>query len=154
VTIELKENDRAPDFELIGGDGQTYRLSDWRGQPVVLVFYPLDFSAVCTEEHACYVDALSQFNALEAQVVGISVDSRHAHAAFAREKGITYPLLADFHPKGAVGRLYGVYSEEKGSHERWTFVIDPEGRISAIQKNGRGEVPDVEEIVRAVEESL
>ncbi len=151
---ELKVHDRAPDFELIGHDGETYRLADYRGQPVVLMFYPMDFSAVCSEEHACMLDAMSQFNRLEAQVFGISVDHKAAHAAFVKQKGLTYPLLADFHPKGAVGRMYGVYLEEKGFHARWTFVIDPEGRVSYIQKNQVSEVPEIDDLVEAVKESL
>lgn len=152
--MELQVNDRAPIFELVGGDGETYRLEDYRGQTVVLVFYPLDFDGVCTEEHACFVDALPRLDKLEAQVFGISVDSRRSHAAFAKAHGITYPLLADFHPKGAVGRMYGVYMDDTGYHRRWTYVIDPEGRISFIQRNETGEVPDIEEVVAAVEESL
>jgi peroxiredoxin len=154
MTMNLAVDMRAPDFELPGHDGQTYRLSDYRGQPVVLVFYPMDFSPVCSEEHACVLDVMTRFNRLEAQVFGISVDHRWAHAAFAAQRGITYPLLADFHPKGAVGRQYGVYQDELGFHKRWTFVIDPEGRVSFIQENEVGEVPDIEEVILAVEDSL
>jgi peroxiredoxin len=152
--MSIKVDSRAPDFELVGQDGQTYRLSDYRGVPVVLIFYPMDFSPVCSEEHACYVDVMNQFNRLDAQVLGISVDHRWAHAAFAERHGITYPLLADFHPKGEVGRRYGVYLEDQGFNQRWTFVIDPEGRVSYIQENEVGEVPDVEEIIQAVKDSL
>jgi len=151
---EPNVNDRAPDFELLGQDGKTHRLSDYRGQPVVLVFYPMDFSGVCTEEHACMVEGLARFAKLDAQILGISVDHRHAHAAFARQLGITYPLLADFHPKGAVGRDYGVYQEDKGFHRRWVFVIDPEGRVSFVQKNVTGEVPELEPIIAAVKAAV
>jgi peroxiredoxin len=150
----LAVDQRAPDFELMGHDGLIYRLRDYRGQPVVLVFYPMDFSPVCSEEHACVMDLLERFNRLDAQVFGISVDQRWSHAAFAAQRGITYPLLADYHPKGAVGRKYGVYSEDAGHNLRCTFVVDPEGRISFVQENETGEVPDIEEIVTAVEESL
>jgi peroxiredoxin len=154
VTTELKVSDRAPDFELKGHDGNAYRLKGFRGQPVVLVFYALDFSGVCTEEHACFVDNLPELGKLDAQVLGISVDSHHCHRAFAQARGIPYPLLADFHPKGTVGRLYGVYLDDFGYHARWTYVIDPEGRIAFIQKNTVGEVPDVDEVVEAVREIL
>jgi peroxiredoxin len=150
----LNVDDRAPDFELEDANGQVHHLSDYRGQPVVLVFYPLDFSPVCTEEHACIMDIMARFNLLDAQVLGISVDSRWAHAAFARAQRISYPLLADFHPKGVVGRLYGVYDEEKGLDARVTYVIDPEGRVSHVQTNEVGEVPDIEEIALAVQRSL
>jgi len=152
--MALNVDDRAPEFELEGHDGETYRLSDYRSVPVVLLFYPLDFSPVCSEEHACYMDVMSQLNRLDAQVFGISIDHKWAHAAFAEKTGVTYPLLADFHPKGEIGRKYGVYMEDKGIHKRWVFVVDPEGRVSHIQQNEIGEVPDVEEIIKAVEEVL
>ncbi len=154
MTRELQVQDRAPDFELKGQDGQAYRLSEYKGQPVVLAFYPSDFSSVCGEEHACFVDNMAQLSKLDAQVLGVSVDSHHSHRAFAQARGITYPLLADFHPKGAVGRTYGVYLDEFGYHARWTYVIDPEGRIAFIQKNKIGEVPDIEEVLEAVREIL
>jgi peroxiredoxin len=154
MTRELRVDDRAPDFELVGGDGQTYRLSDFRGQPVVLAFYPKDFSGTCTKEHAGLVDAIEALERLDVQVLGVSVDHKDAHRAWAEQMGIGYPLLADFHPKAMVGRMYGVYNEETGFHNRWTFVIDPEGRIGHIQKSGIDEVPDVEEILAAVRELL
>lgn len=149
-----KVNEKAPDFELLGHDGEMHRLSDYRGQAVVLVFYPFDFSGVCSEEHACIVDAMSRFNRLEAQIFGISVDHKHAHAAFAKQQGIEYPLLADFHPKGAVGAKYGVYMADKGFHKRWTFVIDPEGRIAEIIESAVPEVPEIEELINAVEDAV
>jgi peroxiredoxin len=148
----LEIEDRAPDFELRGSDGQLHRLSDYRGAPVVLVFYPMDFSGVCTEELACFVDTIEAFNKLDAQVLGISVDSHHSHRAFAQMRGIVFPLLADYHPKGAVGRDYGVYLDERGYNGRVTYVVDPEGRIAFIQKNDVNEVPDVDEVVAAVRE--
>jgi peroxiredoxin (alkyl hydroperoxide reductase subunit C) len=147
---DLKVNDRAPNFELVDQAGQTHDLQDYRGQPVVLMFYPKDFSGVCSEEHACVLDVMDRFNKLDAQVFGISIDHINAHAAFAEKMGIEYPLLADFHPKGQVGRSYGVYMDDKGFHQRWTFVVDPEGRISFIQKNAIPEVPEIEEILQAV----
>lgn len=150
---QLTVTDRAPDFELVDGAGEAHRLSDYRGQVVVLAFYPNDFSGVCTEEHACFVDNMAQFEKLDAQVLGISVDSRHAHAAFAKQLGIHYPLLADFHPKGEVGQRYGVYLADRGHHGRANFVIDPEGRISFIQEMVPSDLPDFDELVEAVSES-
>jgi len=153
LATHLKLNDRAPDWELVDGTGETHRLSDYRGQPVVLVFYPMDFNPVCAEEHACFIDVLKDFERAEAQVLGISVDHRHAHAAFAKQNGIAYPLLADFHPKGDVGKRYGVYLEDAGFHARTTLVIDPEGRICFIQENETSAVPDIEEVLEAVHEA-
>jgi peroxiredoxin (alkyl hydroperoxide reductase subunit C) len=154
MTKVLDIGDRAPDFELKGNDGEMYKLSDYRGQPVVLLFYPLDFSNTCTKEHAAACDNLPAMTKSDAMVFGISVDSWWTHKAFAEAADITYPLLADFHPKGAVGRMYGVYNSDLGSHNRWTFVIDLDGRVAHIQTNERGEVPDMEEIVEAVKETL
>lgn len=149
----LSVTDRAPDFELVDGAGETHRLSDYRGQVVVLAFYPLDFSGVCTEEHACFVDNLAKFEKLDAQILGISVDSKRCHAAFAKKVGITYPLLADFHPKGEVGVRYGVYLDDYGYHGRANFVIDPDGRISFIQEMVPDDLPDFDELIEAVSES-
>jgi peroxiredoxin len=151
---ELKIDDRAPDFELVGQDGSTYSLRDFRGQPVVLVFYVLDFHPVCSDEHASFVDAMPKLNRLEAQVLGISVDSRYAHTAFAKHLGITYPLLSDFQPRGMVARIYGVYQDDKGFSGRWIFVVDPEGRISYIQRNEISEIPELDDVIEAVKESL
>ncbi len=124
---------QAPDFTLKGHDDKEYKLSDFRGKPVVLAFYPLDFSPVCSKEHACFVDDLSQFNSLNAQVFGISVDSVWAHKAFAEKLKIQYPLLADFHPKGAVASKYGLYLDEKGITARATVVIDKEGKVADVK---------------------
>jgi len=146
----LKVGDTAPDFTLKGHDDKDYTLSDFRGQPVVLAFYPLDFSPICSEEHACFVNEMARLNELNAQVFGISVDSVWAHKAFAEKLGITYPLLADFQPRGEVASKYGVYLENDGIAARTTFVIDPEGRIAFIQNNEILQVPDVSEIVDAL----
>lgn len=153
MATHLKLNDRAPDLELADAAGEVHRLRDYRGQPVVLVFYPMDFNPVCAEEHACFVDLLGELERAEAQVLGISVDHRHAHAAFGRSNGITYPLLADFQPRGEVGRRYGVFLDDAGHHARTTFVVDPEGRICFIQENELSAVPDVDEVLEAVREA-
>jgi len=148
----LKVGDVAPDFTLQGHDDKEYTLSAFRGRPVVLVFYPLDFSPVCTDEHACFVRDIARLNALNAQVFGISVDSLWAHKAFAKQQGITYPLLADFQPRGAVASKYGVFLEDKGIAARTTFVVDRDGRIAFVQRNEIGQVPDVGEIIAALEQ--
>src|SRR5262245_21942064 len=111
----------APDFELPsseltpeGKPGKKIKLSDYRGKKnVVLAFYPLDFSPVCSKEHGCFREDNSRLEAESAQVLGISVDSAWTHQAFAKAMGIGYPLLADFHPKGSVASTYGLYEAEK-----------------------------------------
>jgi peroxiredoxin len=130
--MPVKVGDQAPDFTLKGNDDKEYKLSDLKGQKVVLAFYPLDFSPVCSKEHACFMDDLKQFDALNAKVFGISVDSVWAHKAFAEKLGIKYPLLADFQPKGATAAKYGLYLEEKGITNRATVVIDREGIVRQV----------------------
>ena len=106
----------APEFILKDQNQKEVKLSDYRGKNVVLIFYPLDWSPVCTNEHACFVNDLKQFEQLNAQVLGLSVDSVWSHKAFAEKMGIHYPLLADFNPRGAVADKFGVYLAEKGHH--------------------------------------
>ncbi len=139
--MAISVNQPAPDFELPsnqsegGRPGKKYKLSDLRGKPVVLAFYPLDFSPVCTKENACFRDDLKQFEQVGAQVLGISVDSAWTHDAFAKSLGVSYPLLADFHPKGAVAKAYGLYLEDKGIARRATVVVDKEGKIAWVKEH-------------------
>ncbi|WP_160317059.1 redoxin domain-containing protein [Ardenticatena maritima] len=149
----IQPGEMAPDFALPDQDKNVHKLSDYRGKPVVLLFYPLDFSPVCSNEMACFRDALSVFNDLDAQVFGISVDSVWAHKAFAAQQGIEFPLLADFHPKGDVCKKYGVYLEDKGICDRVVVVIDPEGRVSEVIHVGIPNVPDVEQVAEAVKKA-
>lgn len=123
----------APEFTLKDQNQKEVSLKDFRGKNVVLAFYPLDFSPVCSKEHACFHDDFSQFQGLNAQVVGISVDSAWAHKAFAEKLGIHYPLLADFHPKGAVASKFGLYMQDKGITNRATVIIDKEGMVRYVQ---------------------
>ena len=97
----------APEFTLKDQSQKDVKLSHYRGKNVVLIFYPLDWSPVCTNEHACFVNDLKQFEKLNAQVLGLSVDSVWSHKAFADKMGIQYPLLADFQPRGAVAEKFG-----------------------------------------------
>jgi peroxiredoxin len=130
----------APEFTLKDQNQKEIKLSDFAGKRnVVLMFYPLDFSPVCTNEHACFVNDLKQYEKLDAQVLGLSVDSVWAHKAFAEKMGISYPLLADFHPKGAVAEKFGVYLPEKGITGRAIAIIDKGGKIRDVKKHeGRG----------------
>ena len=119
----------APDFTLHEAPGQPISLSDLRGQRVVLVFYPADWSPVCGDQLTLYNELYPEFERLGAQVLGISVDGAWCHAAFAESRQLAFPLLADFEPKGDVARRYGVYREADGTSERALFVIDADGVV-------------------------
>jgi peroxiredoxin len=113
----------APDFALPDQDGNIVKLEDLRGQTTVLVFYPLDFSPVCTDQLNVYHEVQDQ---LGAKLYGISVDSAFSHKAFQQHLGISIPLLADFHPKGEVSQAYGVYIDERGHNQRALVMIGPD----------------------------
>jgi peroxiredoxin len=146
----LQPGHPAPDFTLADQEKKKHTLSSYRGRPVVLLFYPLDFSSVCSEEHACMVRAMDRFNSLDAQVFGISVDSTHSHRVFAAQQGVQYPLLADFHPRGAVAEQYGFFLPDYGYSSRAVVIIDREGNIAEAYETGMGTVPDVERIAESV----
>lgn len=142
----------APDFSLRSTPNDWLRLSELHGQPVVLVFYPADWSPVCGDQLAIYNEILEEFHNLGAQLIGISVDSVWCHAAFARDRKLHFPLLADFEPKGDVASRYGVYRDKDGTSERALFVIDAEGKVywsyvSPIDVN-----PGADGILSALEE--
>lgn len=119
----------APDFALKSTPDQMLRLRELRGRPVILVFYPADWSPVCGDQVALYNEILPEFREYGAEIVGISVDSVWCHAAFARDRNLHFPLLSDFEPKGAVARLFGAYREQDGTSERALFVLDRSGVI-------------------------
>jgi peroxiredoxin len=127
------------------------KLSDYRGKKnVVLVFYPLDWSPVCTNEHVCIVNGMKQFEDLDAQVLGLSVDSVWSHKAYAEKMNIHYPLLADFHPRGAVASQYGVYLADKGITGRAISVIDRNGNLAWHKNYDIPVVPDITEVAKAL----
>lgn len=119
----------APDFNLSSDSGQQVSLADFRGRPLVLVFYPADNSPVCSSQLALYNQALPLFQEHDAQIVGISVDDPEAHRAFAEKLNLSFPLLADNAPLGAVAHAYGVFDQQAGTSGRALFVIDAEGVI-------------------------
>jgi peroxiredoxin len=123
----------APDFTLKDQDQKDVKLSDFRGKNVVLAFYPLDWSPVCSKEHACFKDDLANFNNVNAQVLGLSVDSVWSHKAFAEKMGLKYPLLADFQPRGAVASQFGLYLADKGITNRATVIVDKNGIVRHVQ---------------------
>ena len=141
----------APEFSLKDQNQQEVKLSDFRGKKnVVLIFYPLDWSPVCTNEHACVVNAMKQFDDLDAQVLGLSVDSVWSHKAYAEKMHINYPLLADFHPRGAVAAKYGVYLEDKGITGRAISIIDRNGNLVWHKNYDIPVVPDIDEVSKAL----
>jgi peroxiredoxin len=119
----------APEFSLNVTPDQKLALSELRGKPVILAFYPADWSPVCGDQMALYNEVLPEFQKFGAEVLGISVDGVWCHEAFAKERKLRFPLMADFEPKGAVARLYGAYREGDGICERALFVIDAKGII-------------------------
>src|SRR5689334_16322592 len=119
----------APDFSLHSTPDQAVSLQEFRGRPVILAFYPADWSPVCGDQMALYNEILSEFRHFNAELIGISVDGIWCHLAFARDRHLHFPLLADFEPKGEVARRYGVYRAQDGVSERALFVIDADGII-------------------------
>ena len=142
----------APDFTLRCTPDQTVSLSEFRGRPVVLAFYPADFSPVCGDQMALYNEMLNEFQEFEAELVGLSVDGAWCHAAFAKQNKLHFPLLADFEPKGAVARSYGVYDEKEGTCERALFVIDRDGIIRWSYVSPIGVNPGAKGILSALED--
>ena len=141
----------APDFSLHSTPDQTVALSEFRGQPVVLVFYPADWSPVCGDQLVLYNELLSEFRRSNAEVIGISVDGPWCHLAFARERKLRFPLLSDFEPKGGVARTYGVYRPRDGVCERALFVLDAEGNIFWSHVSPIGVNPGADGILTALE---
>src|SRR5438270_7071623 len=120
-TSALQPGTLAPDFTLHSTPDQSVSLSEFRGQPVILAFYPADWSPVCGDQMALYNEILPEFGRFHAELIGISVDGVWSHAAFARDRKLHFPLLADFEPKGAVSRRYGAYRPGDGFSERTVF---------------------------------
>ena len=141
----------APDFTLRDQGQKEVKLSEFQGKKnVVLIFYPLDWSPVCTNEHTCLVNDMRRFDELDAQVLGISVDSAWSHKAFAEKMGIKYPLLADFQPRGAVGEKYGVFLAEKGITGRSIIIVDRSGKIAWLKNYDIPTLPDIKEVSDAL----
>lgn len=125
----LSPGSNAPDFTLSVTPDQKLSLKELRGKPVVLFFYPADWSPVCGDQTALYNEVLPEFQKYGAELVGVSVDSAWCHAAFARHQHLHYPLLSDFEPKGEVARKYGAYRQADGVAERAIFVLDEDGKV-------------------------
>jgi peroxiredoxin len=142
----------APDFTLHDQDGKKVSLADFRGSTVVLVFYPSDFSPVCTDQLSIYQEVLPQLEERGARLIGISVDGAFCHKAFQEHHGLTIPLLADFHPKGEVARAYGVWSESHGVASRALVMVGPDGLVRWSHLSPPLEVPGANLIFDALEQ--
>lgn len=142
----------APDFTLPDAAGKQVSLADFRGRPVVWVFYPLDWSPTCSDQLSLYQAELAEFERRGAQLIGISVDSIYSHGAWAAVRGLTFPLLADFEPKGKVARQYNVYRERDGFSERALYVIDVDGIIRYAHVSPQlSHVPDIYELYQVLD---
>ncbi len=150
IAQPLQPGTPAPDFKLRSTPDQDVSLSDFRGRPVVLAFYPADWSPVCGDQMALYNEILPEFTHHKAELLGISVDGAWCHAAFSHDRKLHFPLLSDFEPKGAVAKLYGVY-HPGGIAERALFVIDKDGVIRWTYVSPMGVNPGAEGILEALE---
>jgi len=130
----IEPGTRAPEFTLADQDGNEVSLSGLAGQTSVLVFYPLDFSPVCTDQLNVYQEVLPELEGQGVKLYGISVDSAFAHKAFQQQLGVSIPLLADFNPKGEVARAYGVYIEERGHTQRALVMIGPDLQVVWVHR--------------------
>jgi len=142
----------APEFALHSTPDQTLALHELRGRPVVLAFYPADWSPVCGDQITLYNEMREEFARYEAQLLGISVDGVWCHRAYADAKHVHFPLLSDFEPKGAVCRSYGAYAEAQGTAERALFVVDGEGIIRWSYLSPMGVNPGADGIFAALDE--
>jgi peroxiredoxin len=147
----LSAGETAPDFTLHVTPDQTLSLSELRGNPVILAFYPADWSPVCSDQMTLLNEILPEFKKHRAELLGISVDGYWCHTAFAKQGHLHFPLLSDFEPKGQVARLYGAYYEKGGVCERALFVIDKEGKIAWSYLSPMGENPGADGILEALE---
>jgi peroxiredoxin len=147
----LPPGTEAPEFRLPCTPDQTLSLAEFRGQPVILAFYPEDWSPVCSDQLALYQELLPEFQKFNAELLGISVDGIWSHLAFAKDRNLHFPLLADFEPKGEVARTYQVYRATEGTSERALYVIDGDGVVRWSYVSPVGINPGADGILRALE---
>ena len=153
MTEEIQVGAEAPDFELRDNNAQSHRLSSYRGQKnVVLVFYPFAFTGVCTGEMTALRDDVEFLQNDDTQVFAISCDTVASLRVFAEQQGLSYPLLSDFWPHGAVAKAYGVFNETLGAPDRGTFVIDKAGIVRWTVRNAIRDARDVADYQKALAE--
>ncbi len=151
ISEALKPETMAPDFTLKTTPDQKVSLVDFRGSPVILAFYPADFSPVCGDEMSLYNEILPEFQRFGAEIMGISVDGVWCHLAFSKARNLHFPLLSDFEPKGEVARKYGIYNKQEGICERALFVINKDGIIHWSYISPVGINPGAAGILKALE---
>jgi len=147
----LSAGQTAPDFSLNSAPDQVLSLAQLRGSPIILVFYPADWSPVCGDQVSLYNELLPEFRSYGARILGVSVDGRWCHEAFAKDRKLQFPLLSDFEPKGQVARAYGVYDGQAGTSERALFVIDADGIVRWSYVSPIGINPGADGILDALE---
>ena len=143
--------EHAPDFALPGSADRRIGLAEYRGRPVVLAFYPADWSPVCGDQMSLYEAMLPMFAQYDAAILGVSVDGVWCHRAFAQQRNISYPLLSDFEPKGEVSRAYGVYTPTDGIAERSLFLIDADGVVAWSYLSPREVNPGADGVLAALD---
>src|SRR5881227_1740323 len=143
---------KAPNFSLNSTPDQKVSLKDFRGQPVILAFYPADWSPVCTDQLSLYAMVMPEFKKFNAELLAISVDNIWSHLAFAKDRKLNFPVLADFEPKGDISRKYGAFKEKIGESARALFVIDGEGIVRWSHLSPDGVNPGAEGILSALDQ--
>lgn len=152
VNDGLPIGSRAPAFTLTNAQAEPVSLSDYAGRPVLLVFYPLDWSPGCSQQLELYQQEIDEFETRGVALIGISVDSIYSHGAWAAVRGITFPLLSDFAPRGAVAREYNVWRERDGFSERALYLIDGDGIIRYAHVSPQlHHLPDIYELLSALD---
>jgi len=148
----LPPDTEAPEFTLPSTPDQKVSLSDFRGRPVILAFYPADWSPVCGDQMSLYNEVLPEFKRFNAELLGISVDGAWCHAAYRKDRNLHFTLLSDFEPKGEVARNYGVYRPQEGVCERALFVLDKDGRVHWSYVSPIGVNPGADGILKALQD--
>ena len=151
ISNALQPGTSAPNFTLRPTPDQSVSLNQFRGNPVIILFYPADFSPVCGDEVSLYNEILPEFQRFNAEVIGISVDGVWCHLAFSKDKKLRFPLLSDFEPKGNIAQKYGVYRKNDGVTERALFLVDKDGIIRYSYVSPIGVNPGADGILKALE---
>ena len=148
----LNPGRKAPNFSLNSTPDQKVSLKDFRGQPVILAFYPADWSPVCTDQLSLYAMVMPEFKKFNAELLAISVDNIWSHLAFAKDRKLNFPVLSDFEPKGSISRKFGAYKEKIGESARALFVLDDKGIVRWSHLSPDGVNPGAEGILSALEQ--